>query len=118
MKVDKSLLSGSTTLLVLSLLKTGDMYGYEMIAELSRRSDNIFVVACGGSLGTLYPILHGLEQEKCVRSYEKEAPTGRVRKYYHITKKGLKRLEEKREEWRFFTEKVNGVVYGDAPALA
>ena len=30
----------------------------------------------------------------------------------------LKRLEEKREEWRFFTEKVNGVVYGDAPALA
>ena len=39
MKVDKSLLSGSTTLLVLSLLKTGDMYGYEMIAELSRRSD-------------------------------------------------------------------------------
>ena len=42
MKVDKSLLSGSTTLLVLSLLKTGDMYGYEMIAELSRRSDKTF----------------------------------------------------------------------------
>ena len=114
MKVDKSLLSGSTTLLVLSLLKTGDMYGYEMIAELSRRSDKTFEL----KEGTLYPILHGLEQEKCVRSYEKVAPTGRVRKYYHITKKGLKRLEEKREEWRFFTEKVNGVVYGDAPALA
>ena len=101
-------------LLVLSLLKTGDMYGYEMIAELSRRSDKTFEL----KEGTLYPILHGLEQEKCVRSYEKEAHTGRVRKYYHITKKGLKRLEEKREEWRFFTEKVNGVVYGDAPALA
>ena len=114
MKVDKSLLSGSTTLLVLSLLKTGDMYGYEMIAELSRRSDKTFEL----KEGTLYPILHGLEQEKCVRSYEKEAFPGRVRKYYHITKKGLKRLEEKREEWRFFTEKVNGVVYGDAPALA
>ena len=114
MKVDKSLLSGSTTLLVLSLLKTGDMYGYEMIAELSRRSDKTFEL----KEGTLYPILHGLEQEKCVRSCEKEAPTGRVRKYYLITKKGLKRLEEKREEWRFFTEKVNGVVYGDAPALA
>ena len=114
MKVDKSLLSGSTTLLMLSLLKTGDMYGYEMIAELSRRSDKTFEL----KEGTLYPILHGLEQEKCVRSYEKEAPTGRVRKYYHITNKGLKRLEEKREEWRFFTEKVNGVVYVDAPALA
>ena len=113
-KADKNLLSGSTTLLVLSLLSSGDKYGYEMIAELSRRSDKTFEL----KEGTLYPILHGLEQEKCVRSYEKEAPTGRVRKYYHITKKGLKRLEEKREEWRFFTEKVNGVVYGDAPALA
>lgn len=114
MKVDKSLLSGSTTLLVLSLLKGGDMYGYEMIAELSRRSDQTFEL----KEGTLYPILHGLEQDKCVRSYEREAPTGRVRKYYHITKKGWKRLEEKQEEWRFFTEKVNGVVFGEAAAPA
>ena len=114
MKADTSLLSGSTTLLVLSLLKGGDLYGYEMIAELSRRSDETFEL----KEGTLYPILHGLEQDKCLRSYEKEAPTGRVRKYYHITRRGLKRLEEKREEWRFFTEKVNGVVFGDAPALA
>ena len=114
MKVDKSLLSGSTTLLVLSLLKGGDMYGYEMIAELSRRSDRTFEL----KEGTLYPILHGLEQDKCVRSYEREAPTGRVRKYYRITKEGLKRLEEKQEEWRFFTEKVNGVVFGEAAAPA
>lgn len=114
MKVDKSLLSGSTTLLVLSLLRGGDMYGYEMIAELSRRSDKTFEL----KEGTLYPILHGLEQDKCVKSYEKEAPTGRVRKYYHITKKGLELLEQKQEEWRFFAEKVNGVVFGEAPALA
>ena len=114
MKFDKGLIAGSSTLLVLTLLESGDMYGYQMIEELSRRSNDAFQF----QEGTLYPILHGLEQEKCVRSYEKEAPTGRVRKYYHITKKGLKRLEEKREEWRFFTEKVNGVVYGDAPALA
>ena len=114
MAIDRSLVSGSMGMMILRLLTEKDMYGYEMIAELSRRSDKTFEL----KEGTLYPILHGLEQEKCVRSYEKEAPTGRVRKYYHITKKGLKRLEEKREEWRFFTEKVNGVVYGDAPALA
>ena len=40
MKADKNLLSGSTTLLVLSLLSTGDKYGYEMIAELDERSDH------------------------------------------------------------------------------
>ena len=84
-----------------------------MIAELSRRSDKTFEL----KEGTLYPILHGLEQDKRVKSYEKEAPTGRVRKYYHVTPKGLELLEEKQEEWRFFTEKVNGVVFGEAPAM-
>ena len=114
MKVDKSLLSGSTTLLVLSLLKNQDMYGYEMITELSRRSDKTFEL----KEGTLYPILHGLEQDKRVKSYEKEAPTGRTRKYYHITPKGLELLEEKQEEWRFFAGKVDAVVFGEAPAPA
>ena len=114
MKVDKSLLSGSTTLLVLSLLKNQDMYGYEMIAELARRSDKTFEL----KEGTLYPILHGLEQDKRVKSYEKEAPTGRLRKYYHITPKGLELLEEKQEEWRFFAGKVNEVVFGETPAFA
>ena len=114
MKVDKSLLSGSTTLLVLSLLKNQDMYGYEMITELSRRSDKTFEL----KEGTLYPILHGLEQDKRVKSYEKEAPTGRMRKYYHITPKGLELLEEKQEEWRFFAGKVDAVVFGEAPAPA
>ena len=41
-KADKNLLSGSTTLLVLSLLSAGDKYGYEMIAELEAKSDHTF----------------------------------------------------------------------------
>lgn len=110
MKIDKSLLSGSTTLLVLSLLKGSDMYGYQMIAELSRRSDRAFEL----KEGTLYPILHALERDRYVQSYEKEADTGRMRKYYHLTKKGLTLLKEKQAEWRYFSDKVNGVVYGDA----
>ena len=47
---------------------------------------------------------------------EKEAETGRVRKYYRITKKGWKVLEEKKAEWTTFTEKVNAVVCGTSPA--
>ena len=38
MKFDKGLIAGSSTLLVLTLLESGDMYGYQMIEELSRRS--------------------------------------------------------------------------------
>ena len=94
-KADKNLLSGSTTLLVLSLLSSGDKYGYEMIAELEARSDHTFTL----KEGTLYPILHTLEKDGAVKSYEKEAPTGRMRKYYRITRKGLRLLDEKKEEW-------------------
>ena len=114
MKADKSLLNGSATLLVLSLLSAGDKYGYQMIAELEERSDHTFSM----KEGTLYPILHTLENSGAVESYEKEAPTGRKRKYYHITKKGLRLLDEKKAEWQVFSEKVNAIVTGAAGAMA
>lgn len=106
MKIDKSLISGSTTLLILSLLSREELYGYQMITELSRRSDHTFEL----KEGTLYPILHGLEADGLVTVREKAAETGRMRKYYRITKKGLKMLEEKKAEWSFFAEKVHAVI--------
>ena len=51
MKFDKGLIAGSSTLLVLTLLESGDMYGYQMIEELSRRSNDAFQF----QEGTLYP---------------------------------------------------------------
>ena len=108
MKIDKSLMAGSTTLLILSLLSREEMYGYQMITELARRSDKTFEL----KEGTLYPILHGLEKDRLVTVHEREAETGRKRKYYSITKKGLKVLEERKEEWEFFAEKVNAVLCG------
>ena len=65
MKIEKSLLSGSTPLLVLSLLKDGDKYGYEMVTELAKRSDNTFQL----KEGTLYPLLHTLEKNGFVTAY-------------------------------------------------
>ncbi|MBE6995967.1 MAG: PadR family transcriptional regulator [Ruminococcaceae bacterium] len=108
MKIDKSLMTGSTGMLILSLLSREEMYGYQMITELARRSDRTFEL----KEGTLYPLLHTLEAEGLVSVREKEADTGRMRKYYRITKKGLKALEEKKEEWAFFAEKVNAVLCG------
>lgn len=65
MTVDKSLLAGSTTMLVLKLLDGQDMYGYQMIEELSRRSEHAFAL----KTGTLYPLLHSLEEKELIRSY-------------------------------------------------
>lgn len=106
MKIEKSLLSGSTPLLVLSLLKNGDKYGYEMAEELARRSDDTFLL----KEGTLYPLLHTLEKNGLVDAYIQETPAGRQRKYYHLTDEGRRQLERKTEEWKLFSEKVNAVI--------
>lgn len=106
MKIEKALLSGSTPLLVLSLLKDGDKYGYEMIEELAKRSDDTFQL----KEGTLYPLLHALEKEKFICSYTKTAPSGRERKYYSLTRDGRGQLEYKEQEWRVFSTKVNAVL--------
>ena len=114
MELDKSLVSGSMAMLVLKLLEDGDKYGYQMIEELSRRSSDLFQM----KEGTLYPILHGLEKDKYLSSYQQEAPTGRMRKYYRLTRKGKKLLDDKRAEWEAFQQWVDSVLSGGASALA
>ena len=106
MKVDKGFIAGSSTMLILSLVEREDMYGYEMIIELARRSQDTFQM----KEGTLYPILHTLEKEKCLTSYQQMAPTGRMRKYYRITPLGRKLLTEKRAEWAQFSQGVDQVL--------
>lgn len=113
MKFDKGLIAGSSTLLVLSLLEGGDMYGYQMIEELARRSNDTFQM----QEGTLYPILHALEKGKYLSSYQQQAPTGRMRKYYKLTRKGRELLKDKKDEWEKFRQGVTDVLTGGANAL-
>lgn len=107
MKIEKSLLSGSTPMLVLALLKDGDKYGYEMVSELARRSNNTFLL----KEGTLYPLLHTLEKNGWIKSYSKTAENGRERKYYSLTLEGRSHLEYKKQEWALFSEQVNAVLH-------
>ena len=107
MKLNKELLKGSTNMLVLSLLENENMYGYQMIKKLSEKSQNIFEL----KEGTLYPILHSLEEKNYITSYWDD--TGiKKRKYYSITKEGKKHLKQKKEEWSMFSKGVNQVVGG------
>ena len=101
-----------TRLLVLSLLEGKDMYGYQIIVELARRSNRTFE----RKEGTLYPVLPGLEQEGFVEAYRQEAPTGRERKYYHLTRKGQGALREEEAAWKRYSGAVNDVLRGGAEA--
>ena len=108
MTIDKTLLAGSTATLILKLLDGQDMYGYEIIEELARRSDNTFQLKAG----TLYPLLHGLEKKGLLESYEQNADSARIRKYYHLTNKGRKFLKEKTAEWKEYSSAVSKVLEG------
>ena len=115
MAVDKSLISGSTALLILKLLSEKDMYGYEMIDTLAKRSENVFELKAG----TLYPLLHTLVSHGHQTCYEEER-SGKVRKYYRITGEGRRFLARKEEEWREYSGAVakvlgfGGVACGNA----
>ena len=107
MKVNKELLKGSTSMLILSILEEKNMYGYQMIKELEKKSNNIFEL----KEGTLYPILHLLEERNYISSYWDES-TSKKRKYYSITKEGRRILKSKKEEWKIYTTGVNQVIGG------
>lgn len=108
MTIDKTLLAGSTATLILKLLDGQDMYGYQIIEELSRRSDNTFQLKAG----TLYPLLHGLEKKGLLESYEEHADSTRIRKYYRLTGKGKKFLKEKTAEWKEYSSAVSKILEG------
>ena len=95
MKVNKNMVSGNSAMLVLKLLSEKDMYGYEMIDTLAKRS--------------LYPMLHGMEQSGYLECYNQEV-NGKLRKYYRITPNGKKYLERMIEEWNAYRNALNDVL--------
>ncbi|MDR1687635.1 MAG: helix-turn-helix transcriptional regulator [Clostridiales bacterium] len=108
MKINRELMKGSTSILILSLLENEDMYGYQISLSLKEKSENVFDL----KEGTLYPMLHGLENENAVESYWLDAENGKRRKYYKLTPGGKKLLNQKKAEWLIYTKSVNSVIGG------
>ena len=100
------LLKGNTEILVLSLLQRESMYGYQIIKELERSSRGFFHLG----EGTLYPALHRLERAGLVQGRWERLPSGQERRYYSLTRKGERRLEEQAGAWARFASAVNLIV--------
>ncbi|MBR5619094.1 MAG: PadR family transcriptional regulator [Clostridia bacterium] len=89
--MDIQLKRGLLDVCVLAAIRHEDSYGYQIIKDMKPYVEM--------SESTLYPILRRLEAANCltVRSAEHN---GRLRKYYHITPAGIRRLEEFRSDWQ------------------
>jgi DNA-binding PadR family transcriptional regulator len=107
----QDLMKGTVVPVILQLLSEREMYGYEIIRVVNERTNG----ALAWREGTLYPWLHRLEGEGLITSQWVEAPTGRQRKYYAITRAGLATLKTRREEWAVFARSINAVLL-TAPA--
>lgn len=82
--------SGLLDACALAILSEGDTYGYEITQSMKQ--------AIAVSESTLYPVLRRLQKENLCRTYDMPYQ-GRNRRYYSITKEGLKKLDEYRAQW-------------------
>lgn len=89
--MDIQMKRGLLDVCVLAAIKNQDSYGYQIIKDIAPYATV--------SESTLYPILRRLEGAEMLTVYSREH-NGRLRKYYHITKKGKERLAAFREEWK------------------
>ncbi|RLL41276.1 PadR family transcriptional regulator [Oceanobacillus piezotolerans] len=103
---NRELVKGSTSLLVLQLLQERDMYGYELVKEMDRRSNHKLQM----KEGTLYPALHKMEKQGYIVSYKEEQEKGPARKYYRITDEGTDILAERTSEWHRYVQVMNNLI--------
>ncbi len=93
---------GVLELIVLLSVDSKDMYGYELVLEVSKVVDV--------NEGTIYPLLKRLTNENYFETYLRESTEGPSRKYYKITVLGKKRLQELKETWTEFSNSVNNFI--------
>jgi len=93
--IAKDLVAASARPLLLSILATGESYGYELTRKVRELSEG----AMEWSDGMLYPVLHRLEREGLVVSEWKQSETGRERKYYRLSPNGRRSQEAERQQW-------------------
>ena len=114
MRFERELLKGLAPTLVMELLSSQSMYGYELSEALAKRSNGIFSLG----KGTLYPLLYNLEAKKLVKGKWETTESGRRRRYYSITARGKSHLAKQKAQLKELTTGLN-LIFGGAltPAI-
>ncbi len=99
MTFGRDLMRGSLDLMILSVLGEEPHYGYLLQKRVHEVSGNMVRIQAG----TLYPLLHKLESAGAIHSYW-DSSTGRDRKWYEITDKGKRLLQDQATEWHRYVD--------------
>jgi PadR family transcriptional regulator PadR len=99
---DKELKRGTLEMILLRLISERQMYGYELASTLEKRGGSLFRV----KEGTLYPVLYRMEKAGYIEARWETLERGVPRKYYRLTKSGVKFLEARVAEWKEFSSAI------------
>jgi transcriptional regulator len=103
MNEDKAaILKGTLDMLILKIVALGPIHGYAISQRIQRISRDYFQL----QQGSLYPALHRLENRGWLAADWRATDTGRDAKFYKLTKKGRKHLENEVESWQRMSQAV------------
>lgn len=100
--LEKELKRGTLEMLLLKLISTRPMYGYEIVTTLEKRAGQLQLKE-----STLYPVLYRLEKDGFVQTRWETLERGVPRKYYQPTAAGQVELGRLTNEWQEFTSVIN-----------
>ncbi|MGM8206461.1 PadR family transcriptional regulator (plasmid) [Clostridium perfringens] len=104
--MDREILKGSLEIILLSLLKNKDMYGYEISKEIKNITENVLILG----EGTLYPALKRLKEKNLIQDYFIETNSSKKkRKYYKITEAGLIELNLKLKDFYLISNLIENI---------
>ena len=106
-KSKNDILQGTLSLLVLKTLAArGSTHGYAITSHIQKVSADLLRV----EEGSLYPAMHRMEQEGLLRAEWGTTEKNRQARFYSLTAKGRKQLEQEEESWARLTEGVRRVL--------
>jgi transcriptional regulator len=89
------LLQGTLDLLILKTLSNGPMHGYRIASTIRQLSDEVLRI----EEGSLYPALYRLEEKGLIQSEWGTTEHNRQAKFYKLTRKGRREMQEEAESW-------------------
>lgn len=97
---------GVIEIAILALLRQNEMYGFEIINNLSQYPELAI------SSGTIYPLLSRLKKAELITSAWRESPVGPPRKYYTLTAKGSDELSKMETAWSGISSSLSELLKG------
>ena len=98
-KLRKQDIHGTVETMLLSVLAGRPNYGYAIVKELNARADGLLKFG----EGTVYPILHRMEEKGLIQASWEQTDSKRRRKYYAVTPKGKAALSENLQRWKLLS---------------